>query len=235
MHWIERYQLVLLDFDGLLVNTEALHREAYDRLLKEYGLSMPWDFSTYCSVAHASSTGVRDGLFKEFPDLQLIQPDWSKLHARKTELIEQLIEEGQVELMPGVLRFLNKLKSAHIKRVVVTHSKRRLVAAIRRQLPDLECIQCWLTREDFTHTKPDPEGYLKAIELKGGRGDRVIGFEDSARGLQALMGTPAQPVAICPLEYDDPRAWVPDDVPLFRSFDEVMESESLPIPQDSRP
>lgn len=49
--------------------------------------------------------------------------------------------------------------------------------------------------------KPDPECYLRAIALCAQPGDRIIGFEDSLRGLQALQQTSALPVLICPAHH----------------------------------
>ena len=40
-----------------------------------------------------------------------------------------------------------------------------------------------LTGEDYTHVKPDPEPYLKAIEKSGCSPDACLAIEDSQRGL----------------------------------------------------
>jgi len=45
--------------------------------------------------------------------------------------------------------------------------------------------------------KPSPECYLRAIELYGNKGDKIIGFEDTIKGFKALNQTPLVPVLIC--------------------------------------
>ena len=43
-----------------------------------------------------------------------------------------------------------------------------------------------LTSEDFTRSKPDPEGYLKGAERLGFDPSECVGFEDSVNGLKSL-------------------------------------------------
>ena len=44
MNWISNYDLFLFDLDGLLVDTEKLHFEAYKRLCSRFGYELAWDF-----------------------------------------------------------------------------------------------------------------------------------------------------------------------------------------------
>jgi beta-phosphoglucomutase len=201
MNWIHRYQLFLFDFDGLLVNTEELHYQAYQKMCEKRGYKLPWSFSRYSLAAHYHSTGLRDQVYAEFPELHAKEPDWSVLYAEKKQALIDLLEEGNAALMPGVAELLMALQKANIKRCVVTHSPIPLITLIREQNPLLNTIPHWITREDYTHPKPDPECYQTAIKRLAEPRDRVIGFEDSPRGLTALLGTDAQAVLVCPFEY----------------------------------
>ena len=62
MEWIEEYDLFLLDFDGLLVNTERVHYQAYQQVVQEMGQSkgieLSWSFEQYCAIAHSNSTAL---------------------------------------------------------------------------------------------------------------------------------------------------------------------------------
>ena len=60
----------------------------------------------------------------------------------------------------------------------------------------LKNIDHWITREDYINPKPNPECYLRAILLYGKKGDRMVGFEDTIKGINALLQTPAKPVLI---------------------------------------
>jgi len=104
--------------------------------------------------------------------------------------------ERDVQLMPGVQEMLMVLQQANIKRCVVTHSPKALVDTIRQQHPILNTIPYWITREDYIHPKPHPEGYQLAISRYATPSDKIIGFEDTWRGIQALLQTRAFPVLI---------------------------------------
>ncbi len=195
MRWIHNFQLFLFDFDGLLVNTEHLHYQAYVNMLAKRGITLSLSFANFFELAHLSSSAWKEALYAEIPNLE---PNWQILYSEKKEAYLSLIQSGKVELMPGVARLLKALDEAKIRRCVVTHSTLEDTKLIRSQLPILETIPKWITREDYEKPKPSPECYLKAIELYGEKGDRIIGFEDSVRGLKALRGTSALSILICP-------------------------------------
>jgi HAD superfamily hydrolase (TIGR01509 family) len=194
MNWIRHFQLFLFDFDGLLVNTEHLHYQAYVNMMAARGYILDWSFAQFCEVAHLNSTALRDALYAAFADLE---PNWEILYREKKEAYLNLLLSGKVELMPGVERLLKELATAGIRRCVVTNSSLEQTRLISSQLPILHSIPKWITREDYEKPKPDPEGYLRAIALCAQQGDRIIGFEDSIRGLQALQQTSALSVLIC--------------------------------------
>lgn len=227
MNWIHHYQLFLFDFDGLLVNTEELHFMAYKKMCSAFGYRLEWDFETYCQAAHYSSEALRDRIYAEFPDLKAQHPDWAELYAVKKQAIVDLVNNGAVHLMPGVERLLVALEEAKIKRCVVTHSPDELVNPIRRQNPVLDSIPAWITRHDYTHPKPHPECYLKAIERYAVNGDKIIGFEDAPRGVKSLMQTPAQVVMVSRVKYPDVPLFMKHGVLYFPSLDAIKENSHL--------
>lgn len=197
MKWINQFDLFLLDLDGLLVNTERLHYEAYLALCNRRGFELPWSFERYCSVAHAGSGDIKKAILEELPDLARAEPDWNILYSEKKSHFFELLEGENLELMDGVQPFLEALASSGRKRCVATNSTAQQVGEIRRRLPILETLPVWITREQYTHAKPAPDAYLKAKELLADPGDKVIGFEDTLKGVKALQAANVQPVLIC--------------------------------------
>lgn len=194
MDWIHKFQLFLFDFDGLLVDTERLHYQAYIEMMATQGHRLTWSFSRFCEVAHLNSVAIKETLYADYPELS---PDWATLYAEKKKAYLNLVTSGNIELMPGAQSLLNALEQANIRRCVATNSFRDQIELIRAQIPALQTIPHWVTREDYARPKPNPDAYLKAIELYGNPGDHIIGFEDSLRGLRALQATPALPILIC--------------------------------------
>ncbi len=226
MSWLDEVQLFLFDFDGLLVNTEEIHYQAYKNMCKGRGFDLPWDFPYYCTIAHYSSDGLRQQIYATFPELQKVEPDWKVLYAEKKQAFLDLVEHGAVHLMPGAERLLLLLQKADKKRCVVTHSSIDLIHKIIQQNPLLKTIPEWITREDYTHAKPDPECYLKAIETWAAPEDRIVGFEDTPRGMTALFGTRAQPVIVTTLNYAEIPEFLERGAHHFRTLDAVCNALS---------
>ena len=90
MQWIYKYQLFLFDFDGLLVDTESLHYQAYINMCATRGFDLTWNFHRYSEAAHHESTGLRDQIYAEFP----------KLKAEAHRYLQTGHAHGKVALLP---------------------------------------------------------------------------------------------------------------------------------------
>lgn len=223
MNWIHNFDLYLFDFDGLLVNTEEIHYMAYRRMCQGRGVDLDWSFEQYCCIAHYSSEGLREHIYQKFPHLQAAEPSWAVLYAEKKKAIIDLLNEGAVQLMPGVDRLLRILQEADIPRCVVTHSADELVSVVRRKNPILNTIPVWFTREHYSHPKPHPECYIKAIEALAKPNDRIVGFEDTPRGIRALLPTRAKPILVSPVKYPEIPEFIEKGALYFPSFDDITE------------
>lgn len=215
MRWINDYQLFLFDFDGLLVNTEQIHFQAYQSMCEKYGFKLDWTFERYCLAAHYKAEGLREQIYACLPQLYDKEPHWDVLYAYKKEKVIDLLQSGLVQLMPGVERFLDILKQKQAKCCVVTHSPNALVSVLRKQIPILNTIPYWITREDYTYPKPSPEGYQMAINQFSSPHDKIIGFEDTPRGIEALLQTRATPILISSVLYQN----IPKQVECHTSFE----------------
>ncbi len=191
------YQLYLFDFDGLLVDTEQLHYAAYMEMARGQGFPLTWDFQRFCQVAHSKPMGFFDGWQKEHPRA-LEGTSKEMLYEEKKRLYVELLQKKPLEFMEGAEVLINALDLHRIKSAVVTNSPKEQIELIKQALPALQKISLWITREDYSQPKPSPEGYLKAIALLAKPGDKIIGFEDTLKGLKALLAAGADAVLICP-------------------------------------
>ncbi|OGN59233.1 MAG: hypothetical protein A3F40_00875 [Chlamydiae bacterium RIFCSPHIGHO2_12_FULL_27_8] len=221
MKWIEDFQLFLFDLDGLLVNTEVIHHAAYVEMLKKRGFVLDWSYLKYSAAAHFNDNALKEEIYSKFPALYEMEPNWNILRDEKNKLYIELLSVSKVNILPGAEKLLLTLKEKNKKRCIVTNSFKYMSDMIRAKVKVLETIPHWITREDYIKPKPNPDCYLHAIELYGKKGDRIIGFEDSLRGLQALVQTPAISILIC--QNLDPRAdlFLKNDVFYFKSLEEI--------------
>lgn len=203
MKWIKNYQLFLFDFDGLLVDTESLHFEAYQLMCARRGLILPWDFKTFTTIAHFSAVGLKEKLYETLPALYAEESDWSVLYKEKQANYRALLQEKGAPLMPGVEALLEELAASAIKRVVVTNSIKEQVDLIVSLNPLLTTIPHWITREQYQNPKPSGDCYQLAVARHKVPGERVIGFEDTPRGINALLTTEAEAVLVSHVPYPE--------------------------------
>lgn len=216
MLWIKDWDLILLDMDGLLVDTEGLHFQSYKEALARFGVTLDWDFGTYCRYAHESTDRLRRELQQRYP--QLVQFAWDEVYEAKRMAYHRMLERTPVDLMPGVERLLKRLQENGQRHCVVTHSRPYEVELIRKYQPLVDAIPFWVTRDQYSQPKPHPEGYLLAQKLYGKPGDRVIGFEDGPRGMVALRAAGVAPVWVVPVS-NHPAPWA--GVIRWNSFEEI--------------
>jgi beta-phosphoglucomutase len=196
LSWIHNFQLFLFDFDGLLVNTEHIHYAAYTYTISRYGIQLDIDFKQYCNLTHHSSTGFKEFLYENYPQLRE-NDSWNELYEQKRKDYVSMLQQQNVDLMPGATELLTELQKHGIQHCVVTHSPREQINLIKSKKEILQTIPYWFTREDYDRPKPYPDCYQHAIKTLQKDGNKIIGFEDTPRGTKAMLHTEAQPVIIC--------------------------------------
>lgn len=179
---------VIFDVDGTLVDSERHgHRVAFNRAFEVFDLPYRWDEDLYGELLHTTGGQRRiDGYLagegvSEDERAQLAPA----LHRRKTEILEEMVDAGVIELRPGAARLVKELAGAGVARAVGTTGSRRWVERLlRHTLGDVD----WdviVAGDDVTHRKPDPEVFTTALKELGEEAGAVVVIEDSAEGLQA--------------------------------------------------
>ncbi|MGH9265525.1 MAG: HAD-IA family hydrolase [Acidimicrobiales bacterium] len=182
-------EAVIFDVDGTLVDSERHgHRVAFNRAFEEFGLPYRWDEDLYGELLHVTGGQRRiDGYLADQGMAEAERAELAKkLHRRKTEILEQMVDEGAIEVRPGAARLIEELAGEGVALAVGTTGSRRWVERLlRRVLPDVSWAAI-VAGDDVSARKPDPEVFLltlKELGLDGPRGAVVV--EDSAEGLAA--------------------------------------------------
>ncbi len=196
MDWIDCFDVFLFDFDGLLVDTEPVHYRAYLETAERFNHPFPWSFQEFLSFAHISSKAIQSAFFSSKSPLWQ-RLDWQEFYNEKKRRYYQLLEMATVELVPGIQPTLEYLQKKQAASVIVTNSPRSHVENIQKSIPLLQSVQHTIAREDYSDPKPSPTCYELAISrFAPGANAKVVGFEDSLRGIQAVSQTKAYPVLV---------------------------------------
>ena len=187
-------EAIFWDVDGTLAETELDgHRVAYNQALAEAGLPWRWDRGRY--LDDLGLAGGRERMARFLTDLEGSPPSGSLLDAlvvAKKRHYAELMRSGSIPLREGVVRLIGAAAAAGLTQIIVTTSSRAAVdALLAGSLAEMAgAFRGWISGDDVSRKKPDPQGYRLAMDLAGTGLDpqRVVVVEDSAQGLAAAKG-----------------------------------------------
>jgi HAD superfamily hydrolase (TIGR01509 family) len=169
---------LLLDHDGVLVDTEHWYFKAGERALADIGVTLDKDqylrdmTQGLGTWARARAAGVDDQTISRQREVR----DGYYQEYLRTEDIE----------IDGVVEALAEL-TPHVRMAIVTTAKREDFELIHEKRGIRQFMDFVLAREDYTHSKPHPEPYLTGLERLGATRDQTLVVEDSARGLSSAV------------------------------------------------
>lgn len=179
-----RFQAVIFDFDGVIVDTEVTFVRALHEFLERMGLS------------HDPDEALK---YTGLPPVEIISQIRRNLSNSEkyseTELMEGLQEMytkviGQAEVIPmkGFQKFYDRLKENGVKVALGTSRDADNAEELMKSAGlDLE-FDVAVTHKDITHPKPHPETFILAAEKLAEMGiseNEILILEDSFNGIQA--------------------------------------------------
>ncbi|NJL02442.1 MAG: HAD family phosphatase [Spirulinaceae cyanobacterium RM2_2_10] len=156
-------QAVLFDFNGVIVNDEALHEELFAELMLSENLRLfPQDFREVC-LGRSDRAALRALLGRRgrvATDAYLDQ-----LIAKKAQAYQQRVSEwSTVPSYPDVPEFITQLQTQGILTALVTGATRADIEAVLARLELADCFAVSVTGDEARRSKPDPYSYHLALE-----------------------------------------------------------------------
>ncbi len=170
---------VILDMDGLMIDTEPLYKTALQKTAREFGYTLTDDFMMHlvgrpdpdCRKMIAEHTG---------PDFSInsFWEQWPKLW--KSEAQSKGI--GQ---KPGLQEFFNFLSKWNIPTAIATSSSRKQAFFSLDAANITHPFDHIVTGDEVEKGKPAPDIFLKAAEKLNVKPESCVALEDSENGIQA--------------------------------------------------
>ncbi|KAA8492551.1 Haloacid dehalogenase-like hydrolase domain-containing protein [Porphyridium purpureum] len=204
---------LIFDCDGVILESESLHREAYNQVFREFNIAYEWSEEYYDGLQNKVGGGKPKMryYFNKYgwPDSSLFpapQDDEEaqtrlvdELQDRKTEIYKEFIATGVAKQRPGILRLMDEAIAAkqrlNLKLAICSASTKSSCLFTLDNLVGPERLKHFdviLAGDDVPQKKPDPMIYnvcLERLSSAGGgvRIDRAqcLVVEDSKIGLQA--------------------------------------------------
>lgn len=171
---------VLFDFDGVVVQSEEVHRVTFMEIFAPYGIEVSTE-RWYREFAGTGSRNIITVLVKE----NNIKADIDELVEKRKKLYEVRVKNGELKETPGIREFLKTLRQKGIKTAIVSGSHSTNVAAALSYFGLGGFFDVIVSGDNFVLRKPDPGPFLHAAKLLGVRSGDCIAVEDSVAGCGA--------------------------------------------------
>lgn len=200
---------ILFDFNGVIIDDEAIQCDATIAVLDSYGVALD-----------------RNSYFREFVGIS----DWECFRrglscagrptspaaieeavARKAFLYQERLDVVDL-LVPGLRPFLAATIECEIRIGIVSGARREEIELVLERCDLEQTFELIVAADDVRHGKPDPQGYLLAMSQMGVPPSHSVAIEDShpgfaaarAAGLRCAVLTTSHP----PTAFEHPdRVW----------------------------
>ena len=179
---------LIFDMDGVLVDSEPLHKRAKELAFEEHGIFLS-------EAVYDSYKGRPDATM--LPEI-LTARGWSaerieELSRRKREIYESI--EHELKVVPGAAEFVRWAATRYKIALATSATARNREASLKLSgVGDL--FETVVDASGHTRPKPDPEVFLRAIEKLGVSPRDCWIIEDSVNGLRAAKAAGCVVVAI---------------------------------------
>lgn len=171
---------VLFDFDGVVVQSEALHMRTFLEVLAPYGVKVS-EARWYGEFAGTGSRHIFEVLCQEFR----VPDDVGSLVERRKKIYEGYVRGGALSETPGIRQFLITLRERGIRAAIVSGSHRSNVELALSMLGLGPYFSLIVSGDDPGKRKPDPGPFLYAAAKLGLRPGECLAIEDSVPGCEA--------------------------------------------------
>ncbi len=178
---------VIFDFDGVILDTEAVRFNDLQILLKENGCTI--DKSQFKDLVGVKT---RHFLKDNFP--QLSKEKLDHIIKKKFELQESNIE--RYPILDGIKELLEFLKSKGCIIAITTGSYKGFVNKILENNGLRDYFSFITSGEEFSSTKPDPECYNISLEKIGINPEEACVIEDAIGGIAAAKSAGCKVIGI---------------------------------------
>ena len=171
---------VIFDMDGVIVDTEPVHKYAYYQHFNELGIEVSEQL--YASFTGNSTRNV----FQKIKDTFGLHHDVEELILRKRHLFNEAFDtKPDLELIEGVHHLIKNLHENGMQLILASSASKSTINRVFTRFDLYPYFTHTVSGEDFPKSKPDPAIFLHAASLSVVPKEYCIVIEDSTNGVQA--------------------------------------------------
>jgi HAD superfamily hydrolase (TIGR01509 family) len=171
---------VLFDMDGVIVDTEPLHRKAYFNMFNDVNINVTEEL--YDSFTGQATLPICRTLCNHFS----LSETPEHLVSTKRKHFKYLFEnDSSLALLDGVHYLIKNYHENGLTLVLASSASMPNIERIFDRFDLNKYFRAKISGADLKASKPHPEIFIKAAELAGEHADNCMVIEDSTNGIAA--------------------------------------------------
>lgn len=171
---------VLFDMDGVIVDTEPLHKKAYFKMFHHFGADVSEEL--YATFAGASTKKVCQTVIDKF---QLNHTTEELIDVKRNHFKELFYNDADFDMLPGVRNLIEHYYKNGIKLVLASSASQTTIEMVFEKFQLDEFFIGKISGADLKASKPHPEIFLLAAEMAKESVENCMVIEDSTNGITA--------------------------------------------------
>ena len=180
MKFPKKLQCVIFDMDGVIIDSEEIHKKAYYETFKNLGVEVSEEL--YKTMTGSSTINAFQKLVNHF-NLDDI-PEELVLQKRKC-YVNYFENDPTLSLVNGVKELIQFLYKQNLRLVLASSSAMVNINRVFSRFDLNEYFTAKISGADLIASKPHPEIFEKAAILGGVSKEQCIVIEDSDNGIEA--------------------------------------------------
>jgi beta-phosphoglucomutase-like phosphatase (HAD superfamily) len=179
---------LILDFDGLLADSERFHFAAYNEVFQRYGHTL--DEKEYYKYWTSLGHGAQGEIERHGLGLDAVE-----IRREKMPIFSRYCEDGTITLFEDAKTMIDLLSRTGKRMAIASGTPAGDVRAVLRNAGVDGAFDAVLGSDTVKRIKPAPDVFLKALDALGLGASECLVFEDAEKGMFAAIEA-AIPVVI---------------------------------------
>lgn len=173
---------IIFDMDGVIVDTEPVHKYAFFVHFKELNIEVSDDF--FSTFTGQSTKNVYQILKDKFN----LKEEINDLVLRKRAIFNDAFDtKPDLYLIAGVEDLIKDLYQNNIELILASSASHSTINKVFNRFNLNNYFKEKISGEDFPKSKPDPAIFLHAAALSSSEKENCMVIEDSTNGVQAAV------------------------------------------------